>query len=50
MVRAAMGPTFAGLNKDPQRFNEMTLHVARTLMEDPAATKRLEALWLRLNE
>ena len=50
MVRAALTPTFAGLNKNPQRFADMTLQVARTLMEDPAASKRLESLWLRLNE
>jgi hypothetical protein len=50
MVRAVLGAHFAALGKDPQRLDEMTLHIAHTLMEDPAACKRLETLWSRLNE
>jgi len=50
MVRAVLGSHFARLGKDPDTFNDMTLQIARTLMEDPAACKRLETLWSRLNE
>jgi hypothetical protein len=50
MVRAVLGAEFAGLDKDPERFRDMTLQIARTLMDDPAACKRLESMWRKLNE
>jgi hypothetical protein len=50
MVRAVLGAHFARLGKDPDTFNDITLQIARTLMEDPSACKRLETLWSRLNE
>jgi hypothetical protein len=50
MVRAMLGAEFAGLEADPERFKEVTMKIARTLLDDPTANKRLESLWSRLNE
>jgi hypothetical protein len=48
MVRGVLGAEFAGLDKDPERFNEITMRIARSLLDDPVANKRLENLWARL--
>ncbi len=50
MVRGVLGAEFAGLDKDPVRFNEVTMRIARSLLDDPVANKRLENLWARLAE
>ncbi len=50
MVRALLGPNFAGLNKDPEVFLAMSTQVARLLMDDPVSCRRLEILWSRLSE
>lgn len=50
MVRAVMAVDFAGLENDPDRFRALTIDIARALMEDPAAVKRLEGLWSKLRE
>jgi hypothetical protein len=50
MVRGVLGAEFAGLDKDPERFNDITMRIARSLLDDPVANKRLENLWARLAE
>ncbi|MEX2188634.1 MAG: hypothetical protein WD875_17635 [Pirellulales bacterium] len=50
MVRAMLGAEFAGLDADPERFREISMRIARTLLEDPVSCKRLENLWARLAE
>ena len=50
MVRALLGPNFAGLNDDPEVFLAMSTQVARSLMDDPESCRRLEILWSRLSE
>jgi hypothetical protein len=48
LVRAVLGADFAGLSADPERFKAMTVEIARALMDDPVASKRLEGMWKRL--
>lgn len=48
LVRAVLGAEFAGLAEDPERFRAMTVEIARALMDDPVASKRLEGMWKRL--
>jgi hypothetical protein len=50
LVRAVLGAEFAGLAADPERFKAMTVEIARALMDDPVASKRLEGMWKRLCE
>lgn len=50
MVRAMLGAEFAGLDADPERFREISMRIARTLIDDPVSCKRLENLWARLAE
>jgi membrane-anchored protein YejM (alkaline phosphatase superfamily) len=50
MVMAMLGASFAGLDADPQRYREIAMKIARTLLEDPVASKRMENLWVRLAE
>jgi hypothetical protein len=48
LVRAVLGADFAGLAGDPERFKAMTVEIARALMDDPIASRRLEGMWKRL--
>jgi hypothetical protein len=50
MVMAMLGSNFAGLDADPERYREIAMKIARTLLDDPVASKRMENLWVRLAE
>lgn len=50
MVMAMLGPSFAGLDADPERYREIAMKISRALLDDPVASKRLENLWVRLAE
>ncbi len=50
MVRAMLGAEFAGLDADPERFREISMKIARALLDDPVSCQRLENLWSRLAE
>jgi hypothetical protein len=50
LVRAILGPDFGGLGDQPELFLSVSAQVARALMDDPSACRRLENLWARLCE
>jgi hypothetical protein len=50
LVRAMLGPEFAGLDRTPDRYLAMSAQVAKTLLADPSSRERLERLWQRLCE
>lgn len=48
LVAAVLRGQFGAMVSAPAAWEDLTSLVAQTLLEDPAASRRLESLWLRL--
>jgi len=49
LVAAVLRDQFGAIVSAPATWEGLTSQVAQTLLEDPAAARRLETLWLRLS-
>ena len=50
LVQAVVGTRFAARPNSAGFWREMAMHVAQTILDDPLAHDRLDALWSRMGE
>ena len=49
LVAAVLRDQFGAIVSAPAAWEDLTSQVAQTLLDDPAASRRLECMWLRLS-